>query len=89
MISTEQASSQGFVTVRHDTKLIQEMNNAELQIIAKDGEKVIAYALVMLKSFQDMIPVLKPMFNLLKTISYKGRELESRNSSCRTVAGEG
>ena len=48
------------------------MNNAAPQVIARDGKKVIGYALVMLKSFAGMIPILQPMFDRLSTIPYDG-----------------
>lgn len=68
--SETNANKDGFVTVMHSFKLLQKMNEAAPQIIAKDGQKVIGYALVMLRSFVDMIPVLQPMFDRLATIKY-------------------
>jgi len=67
-ISTDQAERDGFVTVKHSFELLQQMNNAAPQIIAKADDRVVGYALVMLKSFEDMIPVLKPMFERLSSI---------------------
>lgn len=46
------------------------VNKAAKQVIAKDGETVVGYALVMLKSFADMIPVLKPLFDRLNSVRY-------------------
>ncbi len=74
-ISEAQASRDGFVTVMHSFKLLQQMNDAAPQIIAKDGDQVVGYALVMLKSFEDMIPVLKPLFQMLSTIEYHKRKI--------------
>jgi hypothetical protein len=74
-ISSEQANRDGFVTVRHSFELLQQMNNAAPQIIAKDEDGVVGYALVMLRSFEDMIPVLKPMFERLSTIDFKSRRI--------------
>lgn len=72
-ISAETKISQGFVTVRHTLPLLTEMNKAAPQIIAKSGNKVVGYALVMLKEFQDKVPVLKPMFTMLSTLQYLGQ----------------
>ena len=46
-----------------------------LKIIAKDGNSVIGYALVMLRSFSDLIPVLQPMFNRLSTIKFGDKKV--------------
>ena len=59
----------------HSLDLLKKMNHAAPQMIAKDGDTVIGYALVMLKSFSDMIPVLQPMFNRLATIHYGGKKV--------------
>jgi|AntRauTorckE5430_2_1112549.scaffolds.fasta_scaffold04638_5 ribosomal protein S18 acetylase RimI-like enzyme len=64
-ISEEEAKSQGFVTVQHDFELLDAMNKPFAHIIAKDGEKVVGYALVMLRSFADKIPVLFSMFDMI------------------------
>ena len=78
-ISAETASSQGFVTVQHNFVLLQEMNEAIPQVIAKDGETVAGYALVMLPSFQEMIPVLQPMFAMFRDINSHGKKISEYN----------
>ncbi len=74
-LSAPQAARDGFVTVMHSLELLRQMNNAAGQIVAKDGHKVIGYALVMFKSFGNMIPVLKPMFERLSTIQHGDRKV--------------
>lgn len=74
-LSAEDASRDGFVTVVHSFDLLKKMNLAAPQVIAKDDETVVGYALVMLKSFSDMIPVLQPMFNRLATIPYGNKKV--------------
>ena len=74
-LSVEDANHDGFVTVMHLTDLLRKMNLAASQIIAKDGARVIGYALVMLKSFSDMIPVLQPMVNRLSAVTYRGKTI--------------
>jgi hypothetical protein len=73
--SDETKADQGFVTVRHDFELLKAMNEAAPQIIAKDGDELVGYALVMLPSFVDRVPVLKPMFDLFSTIDYFGKKI--------------
>jgi hypothetical protein len=72
-ISEEVANDQGFVTVVHNFDLLSRINQAIPQIIAKDVEKVVGYALVMPESFRFDIPVLTAMFEMLDTLEYKGK----------------
>lgn len=72
-ISTEEAVDQGFVTVVHDLDILRRMNDAGPHTIAKDGEKVVGYALTMLPQFRDDIPVLMPMFERLDHLRWHGR----------------
>ena len=74
-LSEADAARDGFVTVMHTFELLKKMNQAAPQIIAKDGDAVIGYALVMLRSFSDMIPVLQPMFNRLSTIKFGDKKV--------------
>lgn len=74
-VSPAVAQEQGFVTVRHDPDVLRRMNEAAPSIIAKYGEEVVGYALVMPRSFAAMVPILQPMFDLLDTLSWRGRPL--------------
>lgn len=65
-VSEEERIKEGFVTVRHDFELLKMMNNKCPHILAMHNEKVIGYALCMLKEFKDEIEVLKPMFQQIK-----------------------
>jgi hypothetical protein len=75
-VSAADKKSNGFVTVKHELDVLQKMNAAAQQIIAKDGDTVVGYALVMLKSFSSMIPVLQPMFDMFGKLTYNGKSLE-------------
>ena len=55
------------------------MNNSASQIIASHNGEVVGYALVMLKEFCEMIPVLTPMFEMFDTLSYQGKQLSNYN----------
>lgn len=69
-ISKSELAKEGFVTVQHSLELLEAMNQPYAHVIAKDGEKVIAYALVMLRNFADKIPVLVSMFNMINQSVY-------------------
>ena len=74
-ISSQEAISQGFVTVHHDFDLLKKMNRPYPHIVARDEEKTIGYTLVMLRSFEKETPVLIPMFEQINSTLYKGKKL--------------
>ena len=76
-ISKTELEKEGFVTVHHSFELLQAMNEPYAHIIAKDGEKVIAYALVMLRDFADKIPVLFSMFDMINKSSFNGKSVNN------------
>lgn len=78
-VAPDLIKSNGFVTVKHNFNLLSEMNKKAKQIIAIDDGKVIGYALVMLKEFKNLIPVLIPMFNTFENIKYKNTTLSNLN----------
>lgn len=61
-ISSMEKQREGFVTVSHTYDILKQMNDTCPHIIAKDGDLVVGYALVMLKEFRDEISVLSAMF---------------------------
>ncbi|MGK0364219.1 MAG: ribosomal protein S18 acetylase RimI-like enzyme [Saprospiraceae bacterium] len=70
-ISPEEAESQGFVSIEHDFPLLKDMNADYQHIIAKSDDKVIGFALVMLRKFGDEIDVLLPMFERINVLDWK------------------
>ncbi len=72
-ISVEESQEQGFVTIEHNFPLLSNMNAAAPQVIAVANGQVVGYALVMLQSFADQVPVLIPMFKKLSTLSFQGK----------------
>ena len=74
-VAADAKRSDGFVTVKHNLDLLTKMNNAARQIIAVDNDIVVGYALVMLKEFSELIPVLSPMFEMFNKLSFKSKRL--------------
>lgn len=70
-VSSDEMKLEGFVTVRHTLDVLTKMNTACPHIIAKDGDKVVGYALSMTNDFKDEISVLRPMFKELENMSIK------------------
>jgi len=66
---------QGFVTVEHDPAVLARMNQAAPSIIAKDGDKVVGYALTMLPEFGTDVPELLPLFSLINSLTYTDKPL--------------
>jgi len=72
-LTSEEISSQGFVTVIHSLPQLEKMNTIEQHVICKDGNKVIAYLLAMTDKSKDDLPVLIPMFKMFNNIRYRGK----------------
>ncbi len=78
-LTPEAIASQGFVTVKHDPEVLREMNRVYPSVIAKAGDALAGYCLVMPREFAPKVPILAPMFRMLDTLSWQGRSLrESR-----------
>lgn len=75
-ISRAEALEEGFVTVEHDFPLLKRMNSPHAHIIAKEGDKVVGYTLVMEQELRNDIPILVPMFEQIDTTEYKGQFLK-------------
>lgn len=75
-ISRQEAIEQGFLTVEHDLPLLRDMNDACAHTIAKDDEKLAGYALSMTRSFDERIPILKPLFELIDQLHWQGRSVQ-------------
>ena len=74
-LTSETMEHEGFVTVRHDASVLRRMNEAAPSIVAKDDGGVVGYALVMPRSFAADVPILRPMFDMLDNLSWKGTPL--------------
>lgn len=74
------AADQGFVTVRHEPDVLRRMNRAHPSVIARCGDRLAGYCLVMPPDFAADVPILAPMFALLETLAWRGRPLQDRKS---------
>jgi GNAT superfamily N-acetyltransferase len=81
-ITSEEKLHEGFVTVQHTVALLEQMNTACAHIIAKDGEKVVGFALVMLSSFRNEIEVLIPMFERIDSLIPAGKSYVIMGQVC-------
>lgn len=67
--------SQGFVSVRHDPSVLRRMNQAYPSAIAKAGDHVVGYCLMMPRQFAADVPILAPMFSMLEELAWRGTPL--------------
>ena len=74
-LTAEEMASQGFVTVRHEPSVLLRMNEAAPAVIAKAGGRVVGYVLMMPRSFAADVPILRPLFEMLDTLSWRGASL--------------
>jgi L-amino acid N-acyltransferase YncA len=71
-LTADAMARDGFVTVRHDPAVLQRMNEAAPAIVAKVEGRVVAYALVMPRTYAADVPILRSLFDLLDTLSWQG-----------------
>lgn len=74
-LSAEVLLDQGFLTVQHDPAVLLRMNQAYPSVIAKSGDTLAGYCLVMPREFGAEVPVLTPLFTLLNGLSWRGQPL--------------
>ena len=72
-IDADTAASQGFLTAEYNLAFLKAMNDVSPSIIAKDGDKVVGYALVATKEVRDGHDLMADLFNVIDTKTYKGQ----------------
>jgi ribosomal protein S18 acetylase RimI-like enzyme len=78
-ITTEEAIDQGFLTASYSIEYLQEMNAASPAIIAKDGDKVVGYALVATKDVRNGHELIEGLFDAIDKSEYNGKLLKDVN----------
>tara|TARA_R110002167_G_scaffold190051_2_gene392300 strand:- start:2947 stop:3522 length:576 start_codon:yes stop_codon:yes gene_type:complete len=67
----------GFVTLKHDLGVLKKMSSKAPQYISINGDNVVGYVLTLVRSLKSEFPLLKPMFQEFKGITYKSVALEN------------
>ncbi|MFZ9262108.1 MAG: GNAT family N-acetyltransferase [Chitinophagaceae bacterium] len=75
-ITAEEASSQGFLTASYSIEYLQEMNKAFPSVIAKDGEKVVGYAMITTHAMREGHDLINDLFNNIDRCRYRGQFLK-------------
>jgi len=78
-ITAEEAIEQGFLTAVYTIDYLQEMNSASPSIIAKDGDKVVGYALVATKGSRKGHDLIEGLFDAIDECEYNGKTLKDVN----------
>ncbi len=78
-ITAEEAIDQGFLTAAYTIEYLQEMNSASPAIIAKDGDKVVGYALVATKEIRKGHDLVEDLFDAIDECDYNGKLLKDVN----------
>lgn len=78
-LTEEQRSSQGFVTLEYDMEFLKIMPAGNHHIIAKDGEKVVGYVLLMDRSTNHLMKEGAGIFPVFNELEYKGRKFKDWN----------
>lgn len=74
-VSADEARAQGFVTAVHDLTSLLQMHALAPSIVARSESGLAGYALSMRVEARACVPILEPMFQLLETLSWRGRSL--------------
>jgi GNAT superfamily N-acetyltransferase len=64
-LDAAERGAQGFVTVEHNLDVLRRMHALAPSIVAKDGDELAGYALVLPVECRTLLPVLGPMFERL------------------------
>jgi ribosomal protein S18 acetylase RimI-like enzyme len=78
-ITAEEAIEQGFLTAAYTIDYLQEMNSVSPSIIAKDGNKVVGYALVATKDSRKGHDLIEGLFDAIDECEYNGKTLKDVN----------
>ena len=78
-ITAEEAIDQGFLTAAYTIEYLQEMNSTSPSIIAKNGDKVVGYALVVTKDNRKGHGLVESLFDAIDECEYNGKLLRDVN----------
>ncbi len=90
-LSHSEQVSEGFVTVSHSLEILEQMNTRCPHIVAKHDGDVVGYALCMMESFRNDIPILIPMFQEIDSVIQKGSKYMVMGQICidKSYRGKG
>jgi len=72
ILSPEERSSQGYVTLKHDVELLKKLGRNHGHTIALDENKVVGFALFTSKDDLELLPALKPIIDAIENVEIEG-----------------
>jgi GNAT superfamily N-acetyltransferase len=88
-LSAEEIAGQGFVTVEHSLEVLRRMHQIAPSIVAKEGDLLAGYALVMPVECRAFIPILEPMFERLAALGMMEKRFYVMGQVCVAKAWRG
>jgi GNAT superfamily N-acetyltransferase len=76
-VSPEEATREGFVTVSHTLDVLERMHALAPSVIARQGDALAGYALMMPLEAREAVPALAPMFTQFDALTWQGRALSA------------
>lgn len=77
-ISDTEIKSEGFVTMHHTMEVLQKMHDLSPSIVIKDENKIVGYALVMLRECRQLVPGLESMFAIFDHLQWNNKPLNDQ-----------
>jgi hypothetical protein len=72
-----QADSEGFVTAEYSLDFLETLHRQSPSVIAKDEDRVVGYALVVLPAVRNQHELLEDLFNAIDAIEYNHHHLQN------------
>lgn len=74
-LSADYQQQFGFVTLIHTLSWLRTMNEAAPHIIAKEGDRVVGYALTLVPVLGELIPAMRPLLTMIDELTYQEQPL--------------
>jgi len=76
-LTDQESVTEGFVTAEYSMAFLEKMHKESPSIIAKDGDRIVGYALVSVKAIRHDHDLLGDLFNTIDKITYRHRLLKN------------
>lgn len=78
-LGDEESEKEGFVTAQYTVEFLEEMNQAEPSVIAKDGDRVVGYALVTTREIAQKHDLMRDLCDKINRHSFHGKDMSTFN----------
>jgi RimJ/RimL family protein N-acetyltransferase len=75
-LSEQEKSTEGFLTMRFSHEMLWQLHELAPSIVVRDGNEIVAYAIVLLPEGRILYPDLESMFIGLEPVSWNNRPLK-------------